>query len=645
MKVVMAPNNRVRLTVIPIAAILVVANFGCGGSSSSNTPLLGITVSVSPASATVQPAGTQAFIATVANDTANRGVTWTLSCSVAPCGTVSPTSTASGTATTYTAPSTPGANNLTVTLTATAVADGTKSASATITIGIPGTAVSVVGFVSESSLNNTQFIYVNSTALGVNPSGQTACPNYSYCVPFAGKTLSGNLAILPYTYAYSAAVTTTAADGGGDSFTCVDGAVDSTTTIGSNYHPHNGLCYAANSAANSVRGVVTFGTTPVTNVAADASQWYNVATSGPVDVSGSAAGISSTTANAVSVTTTTNGDLIYVHICRTGTPSTTSFTAGAGFTLLTTDIQDGCATEYQIQATAGAITPTLMMATASTYVEQVFAFKAAASPGAGTAPSGTYMERMMSWSMPQNQSAANWTFQLPSAGNLLFQGMSCGNLTPSSSVPTDSVNTWSLAGINNTSNPPVINGEYYAQNASPNYTGSSPGMITDHFTGTGDCTVKFYSFAGAPASPFTQWSQYGFSTSTSPAMVTNTWNPGANPSLWIFTGGQTNNTGTGVTTPASGCQWTGGSFGGMNINGPEPIDENNMWAVCYEATTGNQTFAYSFAGTNSNGQAADLAAFKTEASAPIVATTAASNITNTMATAGGNVTGHLHLEH
>jgi hypothetical protein len=48
----------------------------------------------------------------------------------------------------------------------------------------------------------------------------------------------------------------------------------------------------------------------------------------------------------------------------------------------------------------------------------------------------------------------------------------------------------------------------------------------------------------------------------------------------------------------------------MNINGPEPIDQNNMWAVCYESTTGNQTFAYSFAGTNSNGQAADLASFR-----------------------------------
>ena len=107
---------------------------------------------------------------------------------------------------------------------------------------------------------------------------QTACPNYSYCVPFAGKTLSGNLAILPYTYAYSAAVRTTAADAGADSFTCFDGSVDSTTTIplSTNYHPHNGLCYASNTAANSVRGIITFGTTPVTNVAADASQWYNI---------------------------------------------------------------------------------------------------------------------------------------------------------------------------------------------------------------------------------------------------------------------------------------------------------------------------------------------------------------------------------
>src|SRR5215470_396340 len=199
----------------------------------------------------------------------------------------------------------------------------------------------------------------------------------------------------------------------------------------------------------------------------------------------------------------------------------------------------------------------MTMATPSTYVEQVFAFKAAASPGAGTGPTGTYMERMMTWSMPQNVSASTWTLQLPSAGNLLFQAISCGFLAPSTTtMPTDSHNTWQLAGSNPNLNPPVINGEYYAPNASPNYTGSAPGLITDTFSGTGDCTVKFYSFAGAPASPFSTWSGYGFSVSSSPATVTTSWNPNVTgPAIWILTGGESNNTGTGITTPSSGCQW------------------------------------------------------------------------------------------
>src|SRR5215472_10277719 len=150
-------------------------------------------------------------------------------------------------------------------------------------------ATSTIGFVSESSLNNTQFIYNgNSTALGINPSGQTACPNYSYCVPFAGTTLAGNLAILPYTYAYSGAVAAQSMDAGADTFRCLEGASDTGTTISgsTNYHPHNGLCYAFNSKAGSVRGVLTFGSSPVTNVAADASQWFNVLnTADPLDAS------------------------------------------------------------------------------------------------------------------------------------------------------------------------------------------------------------------------------------------------------------------------------------------------------------------------------------------------------------------------
>lgn len=111
-----------------------------------------ITVSVLPATPTVVLGATQQFTATVTNDSANKGVTWTVTQSgtaCAPaCGAVSPSSTASGTATTYTAPSTMPAS-ASVTITATSVADATKTASTTVTLS----AMANCGTGSESLLN------------------------------------------------------------------------------------------------------------------------------------------------------------------------------------------------------------------------------------------------------------------------------------------------------------------------------------------------------------------------------------------------------------------------------------------------------------------------------------------------------------
>ncbi len=108
---------------------------GCGGSGS------GLTVTVAPTSVVVQAGQTQQFIATVANDSTNQGVSWQLvqngiACSPS-CGTLSLSATASGSATTYIAPATP----MSVTIVATSVADGAIYGTATITI--PG-GVSVV---------------------------------------------------------------------------------------------------------------------------------------------------------------------------------------------------------------------------------------------------------------------------------------------------------------------------------------------------------------------------------------------------------------------------------------------------------------------------------------------------------------------
>src|SRR5579859_887597 len=104
----------------------------------SNSPPA-ILVSVAPLNSNVQVSLTQSFTATVQNDGQNSGVTWSLSgtgCSGASCGTLSATSSASGTAITYTAPSSL-PNPATVTLTAKSVTDPTRSASASITLTSP----------------------------------------------------------------------------------------------------------------------------------------------------------------------------------------------------------------------------------------------------------------------------------------------------------------------------------------------------------------------------------------------------------------------------------------------------------------------------------------------------------------------------
>lgn len=110
---------------------------GCGGSSSAvssstQSPQHAIAVTVSPNTATVQPGAAEQLVAEVSNDSANRGVSWTVSCPSPPCGSVSPSSTPSGTTTIYTAPTSLPSGGATITITATAVADKSKSSSATL---------------------------------------------------------------------------------------------------------------------------------------------------------------------------------------------------------------------------------------------------------------------------------------------------------------------------------------------------------------------------------------------------------------------------------------------------------------------------------------------------------------------------------
>src|SRR5260370_14999587 len=129
----MISKNSVSFMAMLIVLLAAVSNSGCGGGLASTSPRR-IRGSLRQTAARVLAGSTAQFTATVPNDSASKGVNWTVSCSATACGTVSPTATPSGTATTYTAPAMPPASDLKVTLTATSVADGTKTASVIITV-------------------------------------------------------------------------------------------------------------------------------------------------------------------------------------------------------------------------------------------------------------------------------------------------------------------------------------------------------------------------------------------------------------------------------------------------------------------------------------------------------------------------------
>ena len=126
--------SRLNLPAISLAYLLGAVLSGCGGGSPSSPPPPppAISVAVSPNTATVQAGSTEQLVATVANDSGNAGVSWTVSCSSGTCGTVSPGVTPSGGATTYTPPTTLPSGNVTINVTATSVADKSKSSSATL---------------------------------------------------------------------------------------------------------------------------------------------------------------------------------------------------------------------------------------------------------------------------------------------------------------------------------------------------------------------------------------------------------------------------------------------------------------------------------------------------------------------------------
>jgi hypothetical protein len=125
-----------------VTSVLITA-FATADHSFSVTTSFNLTAAVSISLTQTPPStlltgGTATLVAKTANDSTNAGVTWIVSCSATPCGTVTPSQSVSGTAVTFTAPPTVPPGNPQVTITAYATAAGPQvNASANVTIFAP----------------------------------------------------------------------------------------------------------------------------------------------------------------------------------------------------------------------------------------------------------------------------------------------------------------------------------------------------------------------------------------------------------------------------------------------------------------------------------------------------------------------------
>jgi hypothetical protein len=151
-------------------------------SSSATITLDAISVAIVPANPVAMAAGaTQAFTATVANDSANGGVTWT----VTGGGSLSLTATASGGSTIYTAPGQ--VTNPSATITATSKTDPTKSSSVMIPLSAVVLTLTSPGAITLDGNGAQTF------TIGASITGDASASGVTFAVSGAGGAMSASL--------------------------------------------------------------------------------------------------------------------------------------------------------------------------------------------------------------------------------------------------------------------------------------------------------------------------------------------------------------------------------------------------------------------------------------------------------------------
>lgn len=521
-----------------------------------------ISVTVSPSAVSVRVSTATVLTASIINDFQNEGVTWSLSgagCSGTSCGNLT---NQTPSAVTYTAPaSVPSVP--TVILTATSLDDSTKTATSSIAVTQPA---------SDNGIPTFAENHVSGSSTQGNPVS-------SYILRLPNPSLAGNCIIVGFQYGARSGATPTVRDDQGNTYSTPVQATDGRQVVN--------ISYALNVAPGAQKITISFSGSSPDYVSAMASEFYNVSSSTAFDGSTGNSGTGSSV-SAGSFTPATSGDLIYQFAVQdsSSTPMAAWTQGTYPWALLSADLLDGSVAQFQIQPSSASITPILSMTPALGFTSVAIALKAAS---AGTAPPGGIRVIRVQHNSIQPYASSPVHLQFPSTGNLLIvswigvpghnlSGVADGNGNPY--LSTGPAFGYGLSGDNQI---------FYAPSAVTGTTLTGPSLST---TGTdiSGSTAVLFDVRGASPAPYDKSAGRATSSGTlkaSGSVTAATLSPTTANGLVISSIGIDSNTIVGVspgnllsTVPSP-------------VSSPNPVDQNNGWALFYNTGSGPYTFVWS----------------------------------------------------
>jgi hypothetical protein len=241
--------------------------------------------------------------------------------------------------------------------------------------------------------------------------------------PLPNPTLTGNMLVLVLNYAQSVSRTVTITDDAGNSWSGTPDVTTSDTTNGVT----TSIFHLANCLAGTSLLTVTFDAA-ILGVQAAVAEFYNIATTSPLDGSAAANLLTGSTIQSGSFSTTVDNDLIlqFAIDSNGGTnygdsQGITNIIQDSGYRPMAFDFHLGGALQATIQATHGATNPKLIYTAPAgqSYNSATIAFKRDLTKGTAPAGTGIRIVGIMHGRIPNTAGTANYTIKLCSQGNLV----------------------------------------------------------------------------------------------------------------------------------------------------------------------------------------------------------------------------------